>query len=171
MTSSALIGVIRRGIAAGTAGGIAEVLWISTYTAATGASAATLARGVTSATGMDTRLAAAPVASGIFIHMMLAAALGVALACAWRVLSTHWSGRVGPFALVLPILACVWAINFFLVLPLISPAFVSLVPYPVSLVSKLLFGLAAAAVLRQHARRADRTIEQTSLVRVEGSHR
>jgi hypothetical protein len=120
---------------------------------------------------MDTRLAAAPVASGIFIHMMLAAALGVALACAWRVLSTHWSGRVGPFALVLPILACVWAINFFLVLPLISPAFVSLVPYPVSLVSKLLFGLAAAAVLRQHARRADRTIEQTSLVRVEGSHR
>jgi hypothetical protein len=171
MTSSAMIAIVRRGIAAGLAGGIAEVLWVSTYAAATGASAATLARGVTSAAGMDTRLAAAPVASGIFIHMMLAAALGVALACAWRVWSTRWSGRAGPFALVLPILACVWAINFFLVLPLISPAFVALVPYPVSLVSKLLFGLAAAAVLRQHARRADRAIEQTGLVRVEGSHR
>jgi hypothetical protein len=171
MTSSALIAVIRRGIAAGAAGGMAEIVWISTYTAATGASAATLARGVTSATGMDTQLAAAPVASGIFIHMMLAAALGVALACAWRVLSTRWSGRAGPFALMLPILACVWAINFFLVLPLISPAFVSLVPYPVSLVSKLLFGLAAAAVLRQYARRDDHAIEQTSLMRVEGPHR
>jgi hypothetical protein len=71
---------------------------------------------------------------------------------------------------VLPILACVWAINFFVVLPLISPAFVTLVPYPVSLVSKLLFGVAAAAVLRHHARGSDRAIGHRP-VRVEESHR
>jgi hypothetical protein len=166
MTSSALIAIVRRGIAAGLAGGIAEVLWVSTYAAATGASAATLARGVTTAAGLGTGLAAAPVASGLAIHMILAAALGIALACAMRALSTRRPGRAGAFALVLPILACVWAVNFFVVLPLISPAFVALVPYPVSLVSKLLFGLAAAAVLQQHARRADRAIEQTSMVNV-----
>jgi hypothetical protein len=166
MTGSVLIGIIRRGIAAGAAGGIAEVLWISTYTAATGVSAASLARGVTTAAGMGTQLAVAPVAAGIVIHMMLAAALGIALACAWRGLSACRPGGTGAFALVLPILACVWAINFFVVLPLISPAFVALVPYPVSLVSKLLFGVAAAAVLRHHARGTDRGIEQTNLARV-----
>jgi hypothetical protein len=37
-------------------------------------------------------------------------------------------------------------------LPLIGPDFVPLVPYPVSLLSKLLFGLAAAAVLRHRFR-------------------
>jgi hypothetical protein len=46
-------------------------------------------------------------------------------------------------------LAIVWGFNFFVLLPLISPDFVHLVPYPVSLASKLLFGLAAAEVLRR----------------------
>ena len=160
MAGSVLIGIVRRGVIAGAAGGIAEVLWISAYAAATGVSAATLARGVTSAAGVGTQLAAAPVASGIIIHMTLAVALGIALAFAWRGLSTRRPGHAGPFSFVLPVLACVWAINFFIVLPLISPEFVALVPYPVSLVSKLLFGLAAPAVLRQHARRADRAFEQ-----------
>ena len=43
----------------------------------------------------------------------------------------------------------VWAVNFFVVLPGISPAFIHLVPYPVSLMSKILFGLAAAEALRR----------------------
>jgi len=40
-------------------------------------------------------------------------------------------------------LALVWAVNFFLVLPHVNPAFTMLMPYPVTFISKLLFGLAA----------------------------
>ena len=50
---------------------------------------------------------------------------------------------------MLAALVSVWAVNFFVVLPIISPAFVHLAPYPVSLMSKVLFGLAAAEALRR----------------------
>lgn len=55
-------------------------------------------------------------------------------------------------------LTIVWGINFFVVLPLLSPyfvdlnrSFVELIPYPASLTSKLMFGLTAAVVLRGKA--------------------
>jgi hypothetical protein len=43
----------------------------------------------------------------------------------------------------------VWAVNFFVVLPVINPQFVDLVPYAISLVSKVLFGVAAAGTLQR----------------------
>jgi len=46
-------------------------------------------------------------------------------------------------------LAGVCAINFFVVLPIVSPAVVHMVPDAVSLTSKLLFGVAAAEALRR----------------------
>jgi hypothetical protein len=49
---------------------------------------------------------------------------------------------------MLAALFCVWAINFFVVLPLVSPSFLDMVSYPASLMSKLLFGLAAAETFR-----------------------
>jgi hypothetical protein len=42
----------------------------------------------------------------------------------------------------------VWVLNFFLVLPWLNPAFVALLPYGVTLVSKLLFGLAMGLTLQ-----------------------
>jgi hypothetical protein len=48
------------------------------------------------------------------------------------------------YATVSTALLIVWAINFFVVLPFVSPGFVDVVPYAVSLLSKLLFGIAAA---------------------------
>jgi hypothetical protein len=92
--------------------------------------------------------------------MAFAVALGIALAFAWRTLSSHRSEAVSPFPFMFIALTGVWAVNFFVVLPLLSPAFISLVPYPVSLISKVLFGLAAAEVFRRldasalHARQA-----------------
>ncbi|MBI4273270.1 MAG: hypothetical protein HY659_01030 [Rhizobiales bacterium] len=151
MTRAELIAVARRGVAAGAAGGMAEIIWISTYAAATDASAANLARGVTTAAGVGALLPAAPVALGIVIHMALAVALGIALVFAWRTLSTFWPVAAGPYAFALAALTGVWITNFFIILPPISPDFVHLVPYPVSLTSKLLFGLAAATVLRHRA--------------------
>ena len=80
--------------------------------------------------------------------MALAVMLGVALAFAWRAFSAT-PRRTGPHPFMLAALAGVWAVNFIVVLPIVSPAFVDMVPYAVSLTSKLLFGLAAAEVLRR----------------------
>jgi hypothetical protein len=140
---------IRYGVIAGAAGGLAEIAWVSLYAAVTGGNVAVLARGVTTAAGVGGRLSASPEGLGVAIHMALAVTLGVALAFAWRALSAKRGGSANPYPFMLAALACVWAVNFFVVLPLVSPAFVPMVPYAVSLISKLLFGAAAAEVLRR----------------------
>jgi hypothetical protein len=144
-----LLDTLRHGVVAGVAGGLAEVAWVTLYAGATGIDPATLARGVTTAAGLNALAPAMPVALGVTVHMALAATLGIALAFVWRALSSHRLKIASPFPFMLAALVGVWAINFFVVLPVVSPAFVYLVPYPVSLVSKILFGLAAAEALRR----------------------
>ena len=146
--SANLASTIRYGVIAGAMGGLAEIAWVSAYAVATGAEAAALARGVTIAVGANAMLPNAPVLAGIAIHMALAIALGMALASAWQTLARHRLGGSSLFLLVVAALAGVWAMNFLIVLPLLSPDFVHLIPYSVSLVSKLLFGVAAAETLR-----------------------
>ncbi len=142
---------IKRGILAGAAGGLAEIIWVSLYAGVTDGNAATLARAVTTAAGVTSLLPAAPVTMGIAVHMTLAVLLGIALACLWQALASRRHGVSSRYVVVLAALAAVWALNFFVILPAISPAFVHLVPYSVSLMSKLLFGLAAAETLRRCA--------------------
>ncbi len=139
--------ILRRGVVAGTAGGLAEIAWVTLYAGVTGGDAAVLARGVTSAAGVSALLPAAPVALGVAVHMMLAVMLGVALASAWQALQRRTSKLANPYPFALAMLGGVWGLNFFVVLPVVSPGFVHLVPYTVSLASKLLFGLAAAQAL------------------------
>ncbi len=136
---------IRQGAIAGAAGGLAEIAWITLYAAATGGNASTLARGVTTAAGASALLPADAVALGVAVHMTIAVALGVALAFVWRSLTSRGTPKHSVFPCMIAMLAGIWAINFFVVLPIVSPAFVSLVPYSVSMVSKLQFGLAAAS--------------------------
>jgi hypothetical protein len=124
-------------------------MWVTLYAGATGADPATLARAVTTAAGVSALFPAAPVALGVTVHMALAVMLGIALSFGWRALSSRRLEIANPFPVMLTAHVGVWAINFFMVLPIISPAFIHLVPYPVSLVSKALFGLAAAAALRR----------------------
>ncbi len=140
------------GILAGAAGGFAEILWISLYAAVTGSNAASVAQGITTAAGVSALLPASPALIGIVTHMALAVTLGIGLAFAWRAVSAHRPYGASPYALSVPALVVVWAVNFFVLLPIISPAFVHVAPYSVSLLSKLLFGLAAAEVLRRSAR-------------------
>jgi len=151
MTMTGRHQIIAAGLIAGTAGGLAEIAWVSLYSALVGGNAAILARGVTSAAGVTALLPASPVVLGIAVHMFLAAALGVALAGLWQALPGRLRQHVGPYPFALAALAGVWAFNFFVVLPLVSPAFVHLVPYSVSLTSKLLFAVAAAACFRSFA--------------------
>lgn len=142
--------VLRRGLIAGTAGGLAEIAWVTLYAGATGGDAAVLARGVTSAAGLSALLPAHPIGLGITVHMVLAMTLGLALAVAGETLQRRRDDSLNPYPFTLAVLGAVWAINFFVVLPVVSPAFVHLVPYAVSLTSKLLFGVAAAAALSTH---------------------
>ena len=119
------------------------------YSELTGGNAAAIARGVTTAAGVSAMLPESPVMIGVITHMVLAVALGVTLAFAWQFLSARSQGVAGRYLFVLAALVGVWTINFFVILPLISPPFIVLLPYAVSLTSKLLFGFAAAETLRR----------------------
>ena len=142
---------IRVGVIAGAAGGLAEIAFVTLYAAATGGDAALLARSVTIAAGASALFPSVPVALGVSVHMALAVVLGIALAFAWRALVSlrpRASAGTGPYPFMLVALVGVWAINFFVVLPMVSPAFIHLLPYSISLISKLSFGLTAATAFR-----------------------
>jgi hypothetical protein len=142
------IETVRHGLVAGAAGGLAEVAWVAMYAGITGGDASILARGVTSAAGVRALLPSSPVMVGVIVHMSLAVIVGLLLAFAWRELREQWPSLRSCYPFALAALAAIWALNFFVVLPMISPSFVHLVPYTVSLTSKLLFGIAAASALQ-----------------------
>ena len=142
-----LSATIVTGVVAGAAGGLAEIAWVGLYAAVTGGNAAVIAQGVTTAAGVDALFPHAAVGAGVAVHMVLALALGVALALAAR----GFGRSVRAFSVAA--LLAVWCLNFFVILPLVSPAFTHLLPYAVSLTSKLLFGVAAGQVLAMQARR------------------
>jgi hypothetical protein len=139
---------VRQGFAAGAAGGLAEIAWVALYAGVTGGDAAIIAKGVTSAAGVSAFLPSSTVMLGIIVHMSLAVIVGILLAFAWRELREQWPSLKNPYPLALAALAGIWVLNFFIMLPIVSPAFVHLVPYCISLTSKLLFGIAAAAALQ-----------------------
>lgn len=133
---------------AGLAGGTAEVLWVILYSSVSGVSAGLVARQVTASLWpAAAEWAVAPVL-GVAIHMALAVAL--AALCAPLLLSLF--KNAAPVAVTLAAviaLSVVWAVNFFIVLPVLNPAFIELMPYGATLASKILFGLAMAAVVRR----------------------
>ena len=133
------------GLAAGFVGGLAEVGWIALHQATQGGDAGRVARGVfeTVAPGLAPQALAAPL--GVAVHMMLSLALGLALAVALRRFMDAASPSRAALAVVATLVA-IWAVNFFIVLPVLNPGFVTIVPYGVSLISKALFGVAAASV-------------------------
>ncbi|MBW6505979.1 MAG: hypothetical protein K0B00_04420 [Rhodobacteraceae bacterium] len=140
------------GLWAGLAGGAAEIVWIAIYRQLQGAGSLDVARGITETVFPAAAAASYSVALGLAIHMVLAVALGVA--AAWFVARAfpRLAGSWAEFGLIVGILAVVWCTNFFVVLPIINPAFVTIVPYDASLTSKLLFGVCAALVFRRAAR-------------------
>jgi hypothetical protein len=77
--------------------------------------------------------------------------LSVLLAAGFCLLASRpifrYFGRPGLLTGSCMMLAAVWKVNFFILLPVINPEFVNALPYAVTLVSKLLFGMAMATVL------------------------
>jgi hypothetical protein len=136
-----LPGIVMR---AGFAGGLAEVLWIAAYALSTGADGWAVATGVTEAVfhGAGSAAFAAPL--GLLIHFVLSFCVAALLA---SVVVRSFHARWTVFATSALALACIWGMNFFVVLPAVAPAFVAIVPLWVSLVSKLSFGVAMGAAL------------------------
>jgi hypothetical protein len=152
MTEVTQFSIMRTGVFAGTAGGLAEIAWVSLYAGMTGTDPAALAQGVTTAAGISALLPEnSPVTLGVGVHMALAAMLGIILVFTWRALAAKQPHPSNPYPFMLTALAAVWTINFFVVLPVVSPAFIHIVPYAVSLTSKLLFAVAAAEIVRVEA--------------------
>jgi hypothetical protein len=137
---------LRAGLIAGTFGGLMEVAWMALWHAQKTLDAAPVARGVVATFSPSLGDSAWGVTSGVAIHMVLSLGLGVMIAYAVRQLLGSAS-RPARAAAVFATLVAIWAVNFFVVLPVINPAFVTIVPYSISLISKALFGVAAALAL------------------------
>ena len=142
------IRLLRAGLLAGLAGGLAEVVWISLFAGLTGGSAAEVATGVTATFMPDVTASAGVILLGLAIHFGLAAALGIAVAVVIRQVAPKLAGSLTESALIIAALAGVWSMNFLVILPIVNPAFVHIVPMPVSFASKMLFGVATALALR-----------------------
>ena len=133
---------------AGLCGGMAELVWIALYAAATGASGVDVARQVTATLAPSmTKLWFAPLL-GVAVHFALAAGLAIAFGLmVWRPFA-HKLNRAAGVLLAITLLVMLWAINFWIVLPVLNPAFVALMPYPVTLLSKALFGAVMVSTLQ-----------------------
>jgi len=146
---------IPRGLLAGLAGGIVEVLWVMAWSAVTPLQATAVAREVTRTVlpGMAETSSATEI--GLIIHLAISLALGVIFMWTFGKRLARYYGGAGILAGSVTLLILIWTINFMVVLPALNPDFVTLMPSAVTLGSKILFGLAMATVLiaRPHTAR------------------
>jgi len=133
--------------AAGLAGSLAEVFWIMAFCAATGRSAISVLREITATVLDGSADAAWAPAAGIALHFLLGVLIAVAFGVVLRKGPLRNAGSPVQLAAALILLATIWVVNFFVVLPVLNPTFVTIVPLSASFVSKLLFGVAMALTL------------------------
>ncbi|MHB8536199.1 MAG: hypothetical protein ACYDBW_12250 [Sulfuricaulis sp.] len=146
---------------AGVSGGLAEILWVMIYSALTPVSGVEVAREITASFSPALAAGGSGVWLGIGIHMTLALALGYAYAyLIWKPL-VRAHGPQATLAASALTLAAVWTANFFVVLPALNPAFIVLMPYPVTFASKMLFAVAMGGVLAGAAGR-EALVEQSA---------
>lgn len=141
-------------VLAGLAGGLAEILWIITYGGLGKVDGAVVARQVVASfwpAGMESAFAPA---LGVVIHLVLSVTLAAVAVPLLSRIAARYRGAGVTLGSAMLMLAMVWKMNFFIILPLVNPAFASLMPYGVTLVSKLLFGMAMGLVMYNLPRRA-----------------
>jgi len=146
---------ITRGLLAGLAGGIIEVLWVMAWSAVTPLQATAVAREVTRTVLPAMAETSSATEIGLIIHLAISLALGVIFVWAFGKRLAHYYRGAGILASSVTLLILIWTINFMVVLPALNPDFVMLMPSAVTLGSKILFGLAMATVLivRPHTAR------------------
>ncbi len=133
-------------MAAGFFGGLAEVMWVSLYAAFTPLRGWDVAREVTASVFPGMASASFAPALGLVIHFILSFAIAAAFAAIlWRPVSDRFGSR-GVMVAAMMALVAIWAMNFFVVLPVLNVRFTELMPLGVSFTSKALFGLSLGAV-------------------------
>jgi hypothetical protein len=143
--------LLRRALAAGMAGGLAEVAWITLYGSAI--RPAEVAREIAATIYPAAAHASWASLAGLGIHLALSTALGLAFVFALWGLRRSGPSRRTLWISATAALTGIWAVNFLWILPALNPAFVTLMPHHATIASKLLFALAMAAVLTVPARR------------------
>ncbi len=146
--------VLAVGLAAGLAGGLAEIGWIGFYDLAGGVSSRAVAGEIAQTLGLGGLAWLSASVTGVLIHMLAAVLLGIALVAVLRLPRRRIADPTVEATVVIGFLAAIWGFNFHLLGPAVAPGFVALLPGSVSLASKLLFGLSAAAVLLAERRLA-----------------
>lgn len=155
-TANSLLKLI---LLAGFCGGMAEIIWVQLYASVTGHNSVEVARQVTASFLPDMVDAAFAPALGIAIHLVLALLVALGYAALVWLPFVRRRGPAASVAVASAVLATIWAMNFLLILPVVNPVFVTLLPYPVTLGSKLLFGMSMAGVLYTAQHAAPREIE------------
>jgi hypothetical protein len=152
----------RIGALAGLAGGIAEVAWITLYAGLSGGNAVTVAKEITASVIPMAATSAIATPLGLAIHFGLAALMGIAVVVGLNRLFPRISGTAAEAGLIVLALACVWSLNFLVILPVVNPDFVHIVPMPISFTSKLLFGLVAALVFEMKKDRSKHAVKSNN---------
>jgi len=132
---------------AGLCGGLAEVLWISAYSAFAGTQVALIGSAISvTVLPASAGTVIAPYL-GLAIHFGLSVLLAIGFGSViWPIIQKMFM-KAGAIMASLLILALVWKVNYFLLLPVWNPEFISLLPLPVTLASKLMFGITMGVVL------------------------
>lgn len=139
--------VWRLSLLAGLVGGLMEVAWIAVLGAVTDLAAVPVARQVAASVLMTSVGGSLGAVTGVLIHLLLSVAVGAAFGAVLGLRIARGQPAGVIVAAALAVLTAVWALNFFVVLPVLNPTFLALVPASIGLVSKWLFAFGMAAVL------------------------
>ncbi len=152
---------------AGLAGGLVEMLWITAYSSATTVDGARVALEVTASFWPAAMEWVYAPALGVIIHLVLSIMLAAMLIPLLSRIPVKYAGAGFMISSAMLLLAMVWVANFHIILPLVNPAFVTLIPLGVTLISKLLFGVALGLVLcsAPHRTRHPSRIDASSRLR------
>ena len=126
---------------AGVAGGTVEVAWVALYCLMSPLQSSLVAEEITRSF-LPQYAGVSALAIGLIMHYALAVLVAGIVAV---ILLRSLGDRVDMFsvlALSAAALAAIWTINFFVILPVVNAEFVTLMPYAVTLASKLGFGVA-----------------------------
>ena len=128
-------------VLAGIAGGTVEIIWVLLYSFGSPLQASSVAEEVTRSF-LPQMAGVTAVLAGVLIHYFLAMLIAGVAAIAYLRVFAGDIDETTMLATSIAALVAIWTVNFFFVLPVVNPNFVTLMPLGITLVSKILFGLA-----------------------------
>ncbi len=135
------INVARTIVLAGIAGGTVEIIWVLLYCLGSPLQASLVAEEI-ARSFLPQMAGMTAIIVGLAIHYVLSLLIaGSAVIAYLRILAADIDVPA-TFATSVAALVAIWASNFFVVLPVVNPGFVTLMPLTVTLISKIGFGIA-----------------------------